>query len=345
MNDTPARLLRLLSLLQSGRERPGSELAEQLEVSPRTIRRDIDRLRLLGYPVDGSLGAAGGYRLVAGAAMPPLLLDDDEAVAIAVGLRVGAAHALAGIESSSLRALDKVLQVLPARLRPQVAALGRTTSVMTLDSGAPQVDPDVLSMLSRATANLDRVRFQYVDGDGHQTERRVDPSGLVSSGRRWYFVGFDIDRNGWRTFRVDRVSAVSAAGGRATVRTLPATSPAEFVKDRLLSSAPTYRAVAVVHAPIADVSVRLGDWNPEIASIDVIDAAHCRLHLEADTLEWLTRRLVALGCDFVVEQPPELIDHIRDLGSRLVRAAKPTTKPTTKPTAQPTTRPAGKGRR
>lgn len=204
MTDTPVRLLHLLSLLQTPREWPGGELAERLDVSRRTVRRDIDRLRDLGYPVQATLGAEGGYRLVAGKAMPPLVLDDEEAVAIAVGLRAGAGHAVEGIEEASVRALAKLEQVLPSRLRHRVATLQAATMPLTSGDGAT-VAPDTLTVIAGAATGPERLRFGYRAGNGTETKRLVEPYRLVSTGRRWYLVAYDIDREDWRTFRVDRV--------------------------------------------------------------------------------------------------------------------------------------------
>ncbi|MFI8435230.1 helix-turn-helix transcriptional regulator [Streptomyces sp. NPDC079020] len=220
MTDTPARLLNLLSLLQTPREWPGSELAERLDVSPRTIRRDIDRLRDLGYPVEASRGSVGGYRLVAGAAMPPLLLDDEEAVAIAVGLRAGAGHAIEGVDEASVRALAKLEQVLPSRLRHRVSALQHATVPLTRGDGS-LIDPHTLTTLASAATGQERLRFTYRKGDGTETKRQVEPYRLVSTGRRWYLVAYDLQREDWRTFRVDRVSEPFATGARFVPRPLP----------------------------------------------------------------------------------------------------------------------------
>ena len=193
MSDTPGRLLALLSLLQTPREWPGSELARRLDVSPRTVRRDVDRLRDLGYPVEATLGAAGGYRLVAGSALPPLLLDDEEAVAIAVGLRAAAGTAVAGVEEASVRALGKLEQVLPSRLRHRVRTLGAAT--LPVGADGPVVDPEVLTALAGAAATRERVRFRYTAGDARESSRLVEPLALVPSGRRWYLVAWDVDRS------------------------------------------------------------------------------------------------------------------------------------------------------
>jgi predicted DNA-binding transcriptional regulator YafY len=324
MANTPARLLQLLSLLQVPREWPGSELARRLEVSPRTVRRDVDRLRELGYPVEATMGAAGGYRLVAGAAMPPLLLDDDEAVAIAVGLRTAAAQPVAGIEESALRALTKLEQVLPSRLRYRVRSLGAATVPVTMPpalsrpSSQPAVDPEGLTVLAGAIASRERVRFRYRSRDGGETRRHVDPHRLVAAGRRWYLVAFDNDRGDWRTFRADRIGQPAATGARIAPRELPAEDAGSFLKDELFSSAPTYRAVATIRLPVDQVRGRLGEGAGDL---EAIDERSCQLHGHADTLEWTAFRLITLGCDFTVHEPPELVDYLRTLGARITRAA------------------------
>ncbi|MFG3643754.1 helix-turn-helix transcriptional regulator [Micromonospora sp. NPDC047762] len=317
MSDTPARLLGLLSLLQTPREWPGSELATRLGVSLRTIRRDVERLRDLGYPVKATMGAIGGYRLVAGKAMPPLLLDDDEAVAIAVGLRTAAGHAVAGIEESSVRALAKLEQVLPSRLRHRVSALGAATEpLLTWDR--PTVDPEHLSALAAAVNNREQLRFTYRRRDGVDTERLVEPYKLVSAGRRWYLVGYDNDRDDWRIFRLDRITDLRPTRIRVTARPLPASDAASFMTEKLLELTPVYRAVVTLHAPIERMVGPLGGTGVDL---EPIDATSCRLRSDADTLEWLAWRLLTLGCDMEVHEPPELIAHLRQIGSRATRAA------------------------
>ncbi|MBB4679348.1 helix-turn-helix transcriptional regulator [Crossiella cryophila] len=316
MTDTPGRLLTLLSLLQTPREWSGTVLAERLGVTTRTIRRDIDRLRELGYPVQATLGAEGGYRLVAGAAMPPLLLDDEEAVAIAVGLRTAAGQAVQGIEEASVRALTKLEQVLPSRLRRRVATLGSATVPMYGPTAA-LVDPENLTALAAAVANHERVRFSYQAGDGAESKRLVEPHRLVSSGRRWYLVAFDVDRDDWRIFRVDRVTEPRAIGTRSLERTLPAADAAEYVTNKLYSLVPTYSAVATIHAPASKLAGVLGD-RP--ADLEVVDENTCRLHSHTDTLEWLAFRLAMLGCEFEVHSPPELAQYLRELAGRVTRA-------------------------
>ncbi|MFD5509943.1 helix-turn-helix transcriptional regulator [Streptomyces sp. NPDC127051] len=314
MTDTPARLLTLLSLLQTPREWPGSELAERLRVSPRTIRRDIERLRELGYPVEATLGAEGGYRLVAGAAMPPLLLDDEEAVAIAVGLRAGAGHAIEGVEEASVRALAKLEQVLPGRLRRRVGALQSATIAVTRGDGA-SIDPRTLTTMAAAVAGPERLRFAYRARDGADSRRLVEPYRLVSTGSRWYLVAYDLDRGDWRTFRVDRVAEPFATGARFTPRELPMDA-AEFVR-RGLHGGETY-AVDVSFAAPAEV---LPGWLRQYA--EPVDGG-CRVRFSSgDSPEWVAARLALTAVPFTVHTPEFLASAARALASRLTAAVPP----------------------
>ncbi len=319
MNTTSARLLTLLSLLQTPREWPGSELAERLEVSPRTVRRDVDRLRDLGYPVQATMGTTGGYRLVAGKAMPPLLLDDEEAVAIAVGLRAAASHPVDGIDEASVRALAKLEQVLPPRLRHRVNTLGAAT-VSVLNGDESRVDPEILVVLAGATAAQERLRFAYEAADGTLTRRLVEPCRLVASGRHWYLLAYDNDRDDWRVFRTDRVSEPHPTGVRVPSRVPPDEDAAAFVTRKLYSTAPTYEVSATLHLPASEASRRLG--LPADA-FQRIDERTCRLHGPADTLEWLAAKLLILGCPFEVHDPPQLRTYLAELSSRAAHAAAP----------------------
>src|SRR5690606_19930835 len=231
MANTSARMLRLLSLLQTHRYWPGRELAEKLAVSPRTLRRDVERLRELGYPVEASRGVAGGYQLQAGAALPPLLLDDDEAVAIAVGLRNAAGTAVAGIGEASVRALTKVVQVMPPRLRRRVDALQTYTVPAALGAGTT-VDANALTVIAQACRDDERLRFGYRTRAGERASRLVEPHRLVSLGSRWYLVAWDTERHDWRTFRVDRLTEPAVTGVRFRPRELPASDAAQFVRDQ-----------------------------------------------------------------------------------------------------------------
>lgn len=325
--DTAARLLRLLALLQTPKEWPGSELATRLQVSARTVRRDVERLRNLGYPVEASIGATGGYRLVAGAAIPPLLLDDDEAVAIAVGLRVGAGHVVEGVEEASLRALTKVIQVLPTRLRARVSALDAATSTIAV-GGASSVEVEALVVLANAIAGQQRLLFGYRASDGTESERRAEPHGVVSAGRRWYVVAFDVERDDWRIFRADRIRDPRPSGGRAQHHELPAVTPAEYVLARMSELGPTYEAVITLKLSAEDAMSRLGANS---GRIEAIDSGSCRWFCLPDTLQWLALRLVLLECEFHVDEPSELADHLQALGDRLMRSIGPWPRRTSQP--------------
>jgi predicted DNA-binding transcriptional regulator YafY len=337
MTDTPARLLTLLSLLQTPREWPGRELAERLAVSARTIRRDIDRLRELGYPVEASLGAEGGYRLVAGAAMPPLLLDDEEAVAIAVGLRAGAGHAIEGVEEASVRALAKLEQVLPARLRHRVGALQSATVPLTRGDGA-SIDPRTLTVIAGAVAGRERLRFAYRAGDGAASKRLVEPYRLVSTGWRWYLAAYDADREDWRTFRVDRISEPFATGARFAPREVPLGDVAAYVAQAVRGrQTGPYRVDVAFRASAEEVAAVIPAWlgTPEPdpdAGVGVgpgpdADAGGgagpgCRLRFDtSDAMEWVAVRLAMTGLPFTVVSPAELADAASGLGSRLTAAA------------------------
>lgn len=315
--DTPARLLQLLSLLQTPREWPGGELADRLGVSRRTVRRDVDRLRELGYPVQATMGADGGYRLVAGKAMPPLVLDDEEAVAIAVGLRAGAGHAVAGVDEASVRALAKLEQVLPARLRHRVSTLQAATTPLTSGDGA-SIAPETLTVMASTVAGRERLRFAYRAKDGSESRRLTEPYRLVSTGRRWYLVAYDLDRGDWRTFRVDRVSEPFATGARFVPRELPTGSAAEYLRQSIQGRQDAY-AYEVVFTESADfVAGRIPTWagRPE-----PLDAGGCVLRgMSGGPAEWLAVRLAMVGCDFTVREPEELVRCVRELGGRLSRA-------------------------
>lgn len=316
MLETSARLLRLLSLLQTPREWTGAELGQRLGVSPRTIRNDVDKLRELGYPVLATRGPAGGYRLGAGAAMPPLLLDDEETVAVAVGLRTSAGGAVAGIEEASLRALAKLEQVLPSRLRSRVSSL---QSVITPVPGVagPLVDPDVLTAIAAACRARERLRFSYVAHDGSASDREAEPYQLVNWGRRWYLVAFDTRRGDWRTFRADRISLRTPGGGRFVPRPLPSADLAMWVSKRVATAGWRYRARVTVFAPAATVAERIG---PYVGTVAAVDEGSCVLDTGSDSLSTLAVYLGMLGYDFRVESPPELASHVRALAERYQRA-------------------------
>jgi predicted DNA-binding transcriptional regulator YafY len=317
MANTSSRMLRLLSLLQTHRYWPGAELANRLEVSVRTLRRDVDRLRDLGYPVHAERGISGGYQLDAGAALPPLLLDDEEAVALAIGLRAAAQGPVAGIEEASVRALAKVVQVMPPRLRRRVDAL-RSATVLSLWTGGPTVDPNVLTSVAQACRDEERMRFGYVANNGERTARHVEPHRLVALGRRWYLVAYDLMRQDWRSFRLDRLDAARSTGIRFHPRQLPAADAAAFVRAGIENVAsPQYMVEAVVHAPASSVRTRVGHWT----TVEDVDDTCCRIRMSVDNLDWPTLALGAVGVDFEVVSPPELVDHLREWATRFTRAS------------------------
>jgi predicted DNA-binding transcriptional regulator YafY len=310
--DSSARLLRLLSLLQTPRDWTGTELADRLEVSTRTVRNDIERLRALGYPVHGTRGAVGGYRLEAGAVLPPLLLDDDEAIAVAVGLQSAAGGAIGGIEETSLRALAKLEQVLPKRLRRRVNALQAFTALVPRDEREPTVDPKVLTLIAGACRDHERLRFSYQDREGAATRREAEPYHLVNWGRRWYLLAWDIDRGDWRTFRVDRLVPRLPLGQRFVPRPLPEEDVAAYVA-RGVASAWRFRARIVVHAPAEVVSERIGRG---VGTVEAIDDRTCILEAGANSVETMAVYLGMLDADFSVTEPPELVDYVRRLATR-----------------------------
>jgi predicted DNA-binding transcriptional regulator YafY len=316
MSETSSRLLELLSLLQARRDWPGAELAGRLDVSERTIRRDVERLRALGYPVESLRGPAGGYRLRAGTAMPPLLLDEDEAIAIAVGLRTAARASVAGIEESSVRALVKLEQVLPAHLRRRVGALGSATIAPGVTG--PTVDPQHLTVIATACRESECLRFAYRSRDGSDTRREVEPHSLVNFGRRWYLVAWDRRREDWRTFRVDRLDRPAATGTRFTGRELPAKDASAYVERSIAGAPSRFEARVTVHASAAEMASRL---PPYWGTFQPIDAKSCEYRAGDDHLGWLAMRIAMLGVDAEVHEPPELIEHLRALARRLRRAA------------------------
>ncbi|MCV7211236.1 helix-turn-helix transcriptional regulator [Mycolicibacterium canariasense] len=310
-----ARVLQLLGLLQSRRVWTSDELAERLEVTARSVRRDIERLRDLGYPVHASKGHGGGYQLGAGAALPPLLLDPDEAVAMAVCLRLAAGGSVAGVGESALRALSKLDQVMPARLRSQVAAVHDTTVTLT-SATEDVVDPDILMTLARASRDHEHISCGYVDIRGNATQRRLEPYQLVTTGRRWYLLAYDRDRADWRSLRLDRMSDVRALGSTFVPRDAP--DAADYVR-RAISSSP-YRYVARVryHATQDVVAQTFSATSVQIEP-DGPDA--CIVTTGADDPERMALYLAMPGCEFEVLDPPEVIRAVGAAAERLRRAA------------------------
>jgi predicted DNA-binding transcriptional regulator YafY len=315
MLETSARLLRLLSLLQARRDWTSAELATRLGVTTRTIRNDVDRLRGLGYPVDARPGVAGGYRLGAGGALPPLLLDDEEAVAVAIGLRTAASGSVAGIEEASVRALAKLQQVLPSRLRRKVGAF--QSYALPIPSRGPRVDPDVLAVIASACRDHERLRFDYRAHSGAASLRSVEPYRLVNDRRRWYLVAWDTGRDAWRTFRVDRIEPRTPAGPRFTPRALPPDREIAAQVARGVGEATwRYRARVIVHAPAGYVRGRL----PIPVEVEPLAEDRCAFEPGADDPEMLALYLGMLDADFTIVDSPELVAALRMLTGRYQRA-------------------------
>ncbi|MCA9645350.1 MAG: YafY family transcriptional regulator [Myxococcales bacterium] len=315
MAEPAARLLRLLALLQARRFWTATELAERLEITDRTVRRDVDRLRGLGYPVDASVGVAGGYQLGSGAVLPPLLLEDDEALAVTLGLRTAAVGSVTGVEEATLRALAKLEQVLPKRVRRKVQDL--QGAVTSLGSAGAAVDAQVLSALAAAQRAHEVVLFAYTDGQGSDTQRRAEPHGLVHATTRWYLVAWDLDRADWRTFRVDRINGSVQAQHSFVPRAIPHGSPAAYVAHSVTTDPYPVQARVVVYARKQDVARRV---YPGDAVLEPL-GERCLMRVGARQPEVLAMHLAMLGIDFEVLEPPELIAAVSELGKRLTRAA------------------------
>lgn len=318
MLETSARLLRLLSLFQGRRYWSGAELAERLEITARTLRRDVDKLRSLGYPVHSATGAEGGYQMGAGTTMPPLLLDDEEAVAVSLGLRLAAGGNVEGVEEASMRALSKIEQILPARLGRRVAAL--QAAIVMPGRAESAVDARMLSILAGACRDLESLRFRYRDYGGAVSVRSVEPHRLVHTGRRWYLVAWDTGREDWRTFRVDRMEEKVAAGARFEPREPPAKDLAAYVAKGAWTSPRCRARIKLLVA--ADEAAR--HLPPHVGMIEAIDERSCWLNAGAPSFESLATHLVFLGMDFELSEPAELVEHMSRLAERYRRAVAAT---------------------
>ena len=321
-SDPTARTLTLLSLLQTHRHWPGSELAERLGVSERTVRRDVDRLRALGYPVLAQPGTDGGYQLAAGAHLPPLVVDDDEAVALAVGLRAAAGAAIEGIEETTVRVIAKLEQILPDHLRRRVDALNSNVESLRYPTTST-VPAEHLGVLAQACRDHEEARFDYTRRDGDEQRRLVQPHQLVTVGRRWYLVAWDVRRDDWRTFRVDRMVAVRLAGARFEPRPLPAASAAEFVGAGLRQARLLHEATVRVRGPLDRVEATAHSFGADVTTL--ADGDHV-LRLGADELEWLAGMIAILAIGFDIEihdLPPEAGTLLDALATRLDRRSSP----------------------
>lgn len=312
--ETSARLLRVLSLLQSRRDWTGAELARRLDVTTRTVRNDVDRLRRLGYPVEATSGVAGGYRLGTHAVLPPLLVDDDEAVAIAVGLRAAVAGSVVGLEEASVRALAKLQQVLPSRLRHRLETMAYAVPI---PHSAPRVDVEVLMAVASACRDQQRLRFDYRSHSGETTRRVTEPHRLVFDERHWYLLAWDCDREDWRTFRVDRIEPRVPTGPRFLPRDLPEGGDvARHVSTGVDTATWRYRARVVVHAPAPEIAPKV-----RFATVTPLDGSSCTFDAGSDDPQLLALYLGMLGVDFEVRSAPEMAEALADLSDRFRRAS------------------------
>ncbi len=331
MANTSTRSFRLLSLLQNHRYWAGADLAERLGVSARTLRRDVDRLRELGYPVEAHPGVDGGYQLAAGAALPPLVVDDEEGVALAAGLLLAAQGTAAVADDAgdvtiaevAARALAKVTQVMPARLRRRAEAIAAMTESASWDAaraGHAAINPDVLATAALACRDAERIRFGYGAASGERTERHVEPHRLVALDRRWYLVGYDLTRNDWRSFRLDRMLGVpQPTGARFRPRALPAAGAAEFVRRNVTAAPGRFQVEVAIEAPAAAVRERIGRW----ATVSAAGPDRSLVTMTPDDLDWPVIALGVTGANFQVLSPPELAERVAEWGDRFSRASRP----------------------
>ncbi|GAA2070546.1 helix-turn-helix transcriptional regulator [Williamsia deligens] len=299
--ESSARLLSLLSLLQMRQEWSGADLAGRLDVTTRTVRRDVDRLRTLGYPVDATVGVGGGYRLGAGAEMPPLLLDDAEVLAVAVALQSGATRSVTGLDDAASGALSKLRQVMPSRLRHRLDAL----TVETVSGPAPRssVDAATLSDIALACHRRERLRFDYSARSGEETRRECEPYRLVRNGARWYLLAWDLGRDDWRTFRVDRMTPKTPTGPRFVARDLPPGGAAAHVAASIGAATRSADARVRIHAPIGRVEPMV---YPEWGVIETGDENTCDITLFGSSLDAIAWWLHRFDADFTVLEPAEL---------------------------------------
>ena len=301
MSATTSRALRLLSLLQNRRYWPGAELAARLEVSARTLRRDVERLREMGYPVEAQRGVDGGYQLAAGAGLPPLLLSDDEAVSLAVGLLSAVqAGSIVGIEESSVQALGKLSKSCRHDFGQQVDSLAAMTVPAVFGADAPSAESGALSTIAQACRDCERLTFDYVSAAGPQ-QRNVDPHRLVLLGRRWYLVAWDLERSDWRTFRLDRLKGAHGTGGHFPSRKPPTDDAAQFVRDAIGSMPRRYVVEVIIQASAELTRQRIGRG----AFIEELGEDRCLLRIASESLDWPMMALSATESDFEVLSPPD----------------------------------------
>lgn len=318
MSNTSARMLRLLGLLQTHRFWPGTELADRLGVSARTVRRDVDQLRRLGYVVDSVPGAAGGYQLVAGGQMPMLALDPDEALALVVGLSAAVNSGVADLAEPSVSALTKVLQVLPSELRQRSEALRAVTVAPRLTENQSRVPAAVLGTVAQACRDSVRLRFGYTARTGVASDRSVEPYRLVNLGIRWYLLAYDMDRTDWRTFRVDRMADPTPARNTFTPRPLPTDDVVGLIRAGIDTSSPLHEVVVEFAVGADEVAEATGRW----ATVEPLGPARCRMTMATESLQWPLQVLAVIDADFEVVAPPELARLVRATARRLSRSGR-----------------------
>ncbi|RPA63388.1 YafY family transcriptional regulator [Gordonia oryzae] len=316
MLETSARLLHLLSLLQTRREWSGQELADRLEITTRTVRRDVDKLRELGYPVDATVGVGGGYRLGAGAEMPPLLLDDQEVLAVALGLDAVTTGPVSDMAEASAGALTKLRQVMPSRLRHRLDSLSLEAVPRT--EGQVRVSAEVLTDIATTCHRHEQLRFDYRRGDGTESRREVEPYRLVRNGMRWYLIAFDLGRDDWRSFRVDRMDPKIPTGPRFTPRALPEGAASRFLERSLGAMYRTSSARVRIHAPVETIGPMVSDaWG----TLESGDEQTCELTLYSTSLPSIARWLHAFDADFTVLSPDALRDELAGVAEHHERVA------------------------
>ena len=315
MLKTSARLLRLLWLLQSRRYWSGAELSERTEVDARTVRRDIDRLRELGYAVEASPGLGGGYQLKAGSSLPPVLLDDEEAVTVAVAVRA-AASSVGKMEETAVRLLAKLDQLLPSRLRKRASALHSVTISLARPDAAPSID--VLTQIAGACRDHVKLGINYRDRAGNVTSRVVEPLRLVHTGRLWYLVAWDAQRRDWRTFRMDRVARLGSIGPQFTPRNFPG-DIAEYVSRSIRQVPYRYRMRIKLQGSVTQLAKRIPSW---CGVLEALDEESCTLSTGADSIEALAAQVILTGTDFAILDAPELVAELREIAARLDRATR-----------------------
>ena len=317
MSTISARVLELLTLLQSRRHWSGEELARRLEVSPRTLRRDVESLQDLGYPITTTRGTGGGYQLAPGGSLPPLVLNEDEAAAVVIALKDAATGSHPTEASAAVTALAKIVQVLPAKIRRRIDSLQRMATLPGPYGTPATVDTTVLTTFALAARDHETVIFDYTDSKGASTSRRVHPHHVVSLDQRLYLIAHDLDRADWRVFRIDRASNPQRTRQTFTPKPLPADDPAEYVRSRLYEAWTIYEVTATVQAPAADVQEKLGGWGEATP----ISEESCAVRIPTSDLDWAAFALAALHAPFTIHDPAEAITHAAEWGSRLRTAS------------------------